>query len=124
MFAAVGSPDPRLTPAGKHDFCLRRQFNAYAKVATPPKRVKPIPLPILQHVMQLANHTTNDALLAIANMICIAFFFLLRPGEYTVARSENAPFHLTDVKLKIGSQPIDLFTVSEATILSATFATL
>jgi hypothetical protein len=47
--------------------------------------------------MRLANHTTNDALLAIANMICIAFFFLLRPGKYTVAPSENTPFRLTDV---------------------------
>jgi hypothetical protein len=123
-FAAVGSLDPCLTPAGKHDFRLRHQFNAYAKVDPPPKHDKPIPLPILQHVMRLANHTTNDALLAIADMICIAFFFLLRPGEYTVAPSENTPFCLTDVKLKIGSQPIDLFTAPEATILSATFATL
>jgi hypothetical protein len=60
-FAVVGSPDTRLTPAGKHDFRLRRQFNAYAKVDPSPKRVKPIPFPIQQHVMRLANHTTNGA---------------------------------------------------------------
>jgi hypothetical protein len=45
----------------------------------------------------LANHTTNDALLATADMICIAFFFLLCPGKYTVAPSKNTPFRLTDV---------------------------
>jgi hypothetical protein len=123
-FAAVGSPDPRLTPAGKHDFRLRRQFNVYAKVDLPPKRVKPIPLPILHHVMRLANDTTNDALLAIANLICIAFFFSLCPGEYTVAPSKNTPFCLTNVKQIIVSQPIDIFSEPKATILSATFAPL
>jgi hypothetical protein len=59
--------------------------------------------------MWLANHTTNDATLAIADMNCIAFFCLLRPGKYTVAPTEkNDPFYLTDAKLKIGSQPIDI----------------
>jgi hypothetical protein len=122
-FAAMGSPDPRLTPAGKHDFRLRRQYNCYAKADPPPNRVKPIPLPILRHILQLANASTDSAAIAIADMIVIAFFFLLRPGEYTVT-TDNSPFRLQDIQLRIGDQRLSWHSATEHQLLCATFATL
>lgn len=122
-FAAVGSPDPRLTASGKHDFRLRRQYTSYAKIDPPPNRVKPIPLPILQHAVQLAQASTDAATLAIADMIVIAFFFLLRPGEYTVT-TDNSPFRLEDVQLRIGDQRLQWHSATEAQLSCATFATL
>jgi hypothetical protein len=63
--------------------------------------------------------------LAIANMIALAFFFLLRPGEYTGTRNEySSPFRICDARLTVGGQNIDFYTASEAEILSATFCTL
>ena len=56
----------------------------------------------------------------------IAFFFLLRPGEYTVDASaeESRPFRLTDVQLFIGQSRIDIATATEAQIRCATFVSL
>jgi hypothetical protein len=55
-----------------------------------------IPLPILQHVMRLANHTTNDALLAIADMIFIALFFLLALAS-TLSRPVKTPLFASPI---------------------------
>ena len=73
--AAMGSPDPRYTSTGKIDFRLQRMLAAYRKIDAPPMRVKPIPVPILQHIMHQASWAPSDFALAQANMICLAFFF-------------------------------------------------
>jgi hypothetical protein len=52
--ASMGSPDPRLTPAGKHEFRLGRLFAAYAKKDDPPSRVKPVPIQVIRHAHALA----------------------------------------------------------------------
>ena len=123
-FTAVGAPDPRKTSQGSMDFRLQRQLAHYKKQDPPPNRVKPVPITVLQHIMFAALASTSVANLSVADMICIAFFFLLRPGEYTGTKSETTPFRLCDVSLSVGGQHIDLSTASDATIMSATFATL
>jgi hypothetical protein len=98
-------------------------FAGYAKQDSPPSRVKPIPVPILRHVMaqaHLANDSTN---LACADMICIAFFFLLRPGEYTGTVTSTQPFQLRDVRFFLGNLALPA-TAPEPQLLSATFVTL
>ena len=57
-------------------------------------------------------------------MICIGFFFLLRPGEYAISPSESTPFELKDVQLFFGQSKLDLATASDAALLSATFGSL
>ena len=39
---------------------------------------------------------------AYANMICIAFYFLLWPGEYTGTTDDDAAFSLDYVRLHLG----------------------
>ena len=56
-------------------------------------------------------------------MIVIAFFFLLRPGEYTVT-TDNSPFRLQDIQLRIGDQRLSWHSATEHQLLCATFATL
>lgn len=68
-----------------------------------------------------ATHVAN---FAIADMICLAFFFLLRPGEYTSASADSAPFTLHDVQLFVGLTRLNLQTAPDAELLSATFASL
>jgi hypothetical protein len=58
--------------------------------------------------------------MAIADMITIAFFFLLRPGEYTGALSDDAAFKLQDVGLYIHGCKLDLFAANDAEVKSAT----
>lgn len=60
----------------------------------------------------------------IADMACIAFFFLLRPGEYTGTTGDNAPFRLRDVQLFIGLRRLSLMTAPLADLQAATHTSL
>ena len=82
--ASLGRPDPRLNPTGDIDFRLQRQLRAYSRQDPPPDRVKPIPLPVLQHTTALAYAAQTDRHAAVADMLILGFFFLLRPGEYAL----------------------------------------
>jgi hypothetical protein len=65
---------------------------------------------------------------AVADMIALAFFFLLRPGEYTGTASDTTPFTLQDVQCWIGQQrflatTIPLEDLPRVTFVSLTFTT-
>ncbi len=122
--AGLGALDPRLTPQGNIDFRLKRMLAGYAKLDAPPNRVKPIPVPILRHVMAQAHLANDTAALAFADMICLAFFFLLRPGEYTGTVTSTQPFQLQDVRFFLGNLALSTATASAPQLLSATFVTL
>jgi hypothetical protein len=106
-FAALGTPGPRLDQQGNIDFRIQRQLRGYSRADPPPNRVKPIPVQILRHVAALAaqpSATLSNQAIA-DHMIVLAFFFLLRPGEYTGKNpSDTTPFTLQDVQLWIGQQ--------------------
>jgi hypothetical protein len=120
----MGSPDPRYTAQGKLEFRLKRMLACYAKEDPPPDRVKPIPVPILRHIMAQANLAQNTVNQAVADMICLAFFFLLRPGEYTGTSSDTQPFHFKDVEFYLGGLRLDKNTCTADQLLAATFVTL
>jgi hypothetical protein len=120
----MGAPDPRLDPSGHVDFRLTRMLKAYSKEDPAPNRVKPVPVPVLRRIMTIAAASDDEETKAIADMICIAFFFLLRPGEYAISSSESTPFELKDVQLFRGQRRLVLQTATDAEILSATFASL
>ena len=96
---------------------------AYKKQDPPPKRVKPIPISIIRHVIGIAAASNHPATRAIADMVVLAFFFLLRPGEYTSGPSESTPFSLADVQLFIGNIRLDITTAPFAMLRRATFCT-
>jgi hypothetical protein len=55
-------------------------------------------------------------------MITIAFFFPLRPGEYTGTVSYAAAFKMQDVGLYIQGRKLDLFTAADAEVKSSASA--
>lgn len=60
-------------------------------------------------------------------MILLAFFFLLRPGEYTdgSTRDTNSqPFLFSSAQLFIGPRRLDFATATDAELLAATFGSL
>ncbi len=59
-------------------------------------------------------------------MIILAFFFLLRPGEYTDNNGDTNkhPFLLGDIQLFIGDTRLNLLTDSDARLKQARFAPL
>jgi hypothetical protein len=117
--ARLGAPDPRKDSHGGIDF----QIKAYKKYDAPPKRVKPVPiLIIILFASQVFGDTRSDEDMAIADMITIDFFLLLRPGDYTGTLSDNAAFKMQDVGLYIQGCKLDLFSANDAEIKSATSA--
>ena len=98
-------------------------LKSYAKNDPAPNRVKPVPIPVIRRILAISVHASPFEQ-CLADMICIAFFFLLRPGEYALSTSESTPFELKDVQLFRGQQRLNLTTALDAEILSATFASL
>jgi hypothetical protein len=113
--ARLGGPDPRKDNFGAIDFIIQRQIKSYHKVDDPPRRVKPIPVTIILYILaQAFGVPRSDEDLAIADMIAIAFFFLIRPGEYTGTTADDTPFRLEDVALHIRDRRLDVLTASTA----------
>ena len=112
-----------MTTQGAIDFRIRRQLQAYSKQDPPPHRVKPIPVSVIRHVLQAATLGNAASTKAIADMICIAFFFLMRPGEYTVSPSESTPFCLQDVQLFLGKRRLLLYLCTIIDLINTTFVT-
>jgi hypothetical protein len=123
-FTSLGTGDPRLTASGKQDFRLARQLRSYTRADAPPKRVKPIPLVVLLNIMGLALAAlANVGNLAVADMIAIAFFLLLRPGEYTAPGGDSTPFRLQDVNLTIGYHVYNGTTIPLELLQAVSFVT-
>lgn len=125
-FLHVGSADPRLNTAGAIDFRVSRTWAAWKKQDPPPNRVKPIPITVIRRIAAIAQQLDPGSTLlkATADMIIIAFFYLLRPGEYTDSPSDTVPFTFGDVQLSIGQRRLNLLTCPMAELREARFASL
>jgi hypothetical protein len=67
------------------------------------------------------NSETNQA---ITDMTTIAFFYLLRPGEYTGTTNDGASFRLCDLQLWVGNRAADVIHATEAQLLANTSTSL
>ena len=123
----MGRPDPRVSQYNnKLDFRLGRQHSGWKKGDPPPTRVRPVPITLVTFLLDLAHSPgpTSAAELAYADMICLAFFFLLRPGEYTGTTNDDAAFTLSDVRLHLGRRRLCLATAPLHEIQAATWVSL
>ena len=89
VIAMLGAKDPRMTSMGNIDRRLQLQFRCYSRQYPPPSRVKPIPVQVLRRLACVAAASNDQELQAVTDMIINAFFFLLRPGEYTGTKSDS-----------------------------------
>ncbi len=121
----MGQPDPRLNATGALDMRLQRLLARYAKDDDPPKRVKPIPLPLLRHLchqQRLAVHPSGPAT---TDMLTLGFSFLLRPGEYAKTSSpDSTPFRLKDAHLFINQTRLPHLTCPPHDLQAASFVCL
>jgi hypothetical protein len=129
MFTRLGATDIRKDAFGDIDFRIYRQFRAYTKEDDPPSRVKPIPIIIIIYILHQAFKTsTSPDRQAIDDMVIIAFYFLLRPGEYTGTTLDDTLFSLQEVALRIGDRCLDIMhspatNTASADSVSYTFTT-
>ena len=72
----------------------------------------------------IAAASNDQELQAVADMIIIGFFVLLRPGKYTGTKSDSTPFCLSDVTFSVGRTVFDTATTPENELAAATFVIL
>jgi hypothetical protein len=97
----VGTLDPRLDPRGKTDFRLGRNIRRWKKDDGPTIRKKPVPAKVLDAMTgHAARHPLNAFFQALADLIWLGFFLLLRPSEYLKTTEGTDPFTLADVRFK------------------------
>jgi hypothetical protein len=123
--ASVGGPDPGLRASGKHEVRLRRQLKGCAKDEPPPNRVEPIPISVICHLItQATAHGSSVDSVATADMVSIAFFFLMRPGEHTAPTAgANSPFRLVDIQVCVGPCHLSASVTNDEDLLHASFVT-
>jgi hypothetical protein len=124
-FIQLGATDIRKDAFGEIDFRLTRQFWCYKKEDPPPSRVKPVPILIIIFILnQACSSTSIPYRQAVAEMITITFYFLLRPGEYSGTTSDYTPFHLQEVELHVGDRLLDTMSSSSADLDAATMVSI
>jgi hypothetical protein len=67
----------RMNAVGKVDYPLKRLLHSFTKQDMPPNRVKPVPIQVLRHIANSAISGNHVILQATADMIILAFLFLL-----------------------------------------------
>ena len=120
----LGAKDPRMTSTWNIDGRLQLQFRCYSWQDPPPYRVKTIPVQVLCRLACVSAASNDQELKTIVDMIIIAFFFLLRPGEYTGTKSDSSPFLLSDVTFSVSRTVFDTTTATDNELDAATFVIL
>jgi hypothetical protein len=103
---------------------LAANYEARPKYILPPGRVKPVPISVVYHGANIARQHGTAESLAVIHMLCIAFFFLCRPGEYMAPTANNAPFRLQDVTFYVRNCRVLAPTATDDDLARATFVTL
>ena len=123
-FSALGAPDPRESSTNKIDFRLHRQLRGYKREDPAPTRVRPIPWGALQEAQRIATSPAGTQReLALTDLMWLAFYFLLRPGEYLHTTTEHA-FRLQDILLRVADVDYSATTIPIPLLDQVTFAGL
>ena len=123
----LGAVDPRLNTFGELDFRLATVLRSWKKRDPPPTRVKPLPMIVLRKAHALSAATPLPLRISPAgDCLLIAFFFLLRPGEYSGAprTATDDLFRVHNVGLWIGHRRLNPLCSPDPDLLAATFVTL
>jgi len=73
--------------------------------------------------MDMAATSLTASVLTMADMACIAFFFLLHPGEYTTNPNSMAAFNLADTQLLHNDQVLPWQDLPKLALLMANYIT-
>jgi integrase len=81
----AGYPDPRRSSGSKDlDLPFAKLFQTYKTEDPAPKPQLALPVRAIQCIVTFYRNKGTPLACAIADLLTIAFFFLLRPGEYTM----------------------------------------
>jgi len=110
-FELAGYVNPLYQPnTGKFDIRIRRQLEAFRRLDPPTKPQLAVPLAIPNWIFQASRSSKKPQIQAVGELALIAFYFLLRVGEYTQSHSKlttrTKQFRLCDVVFYFQQHPI------------------
>ena len=121
----LGRTDPRWASGSTAiDIRLTRLLRSFERSDSPPTQVKPLPLSLLHLASAIALQAGDPQSLAASDLMWLAFFFLLRPGEYSNVGTTSHPFRVEDVQLWHGPTRLQPLLSDPALLHQATFVTL
>ncbi|KAG7352982.1 hypothetical protein IV203_009030 [Nitzschia inconspicua] len=122
-----GQPDPLADEKGQRHILLRRQIENYRQHDPPPKRKLALPHIAIKY-LNVTRADNNPRYQAIHDLCTIAWFYLLRVGEYTqttqTARRRTIQFRLEDVTLWNHTQVLHSTLPLQTLLSQCTAATL
>jgi len=107
---------------------IRELLEGYHREDPPPRSQLAIPVQVLEHLHRQSQANPTSIQAAQTDLCIIAFFYLLRVGEYTYTkpkeRRRTTQFRLKDVRLWAGNQLLDKSLPQAYLLEQCTAATL
>ena len=130
-FEMARMPNPTYQPTayGTYWYPLQQILKAYSREDPKSQPQLAVPLAVPEHLVSAAmtSHSHDPAYTAIADLTNIAFYYLLRVGEYTRPRSNKiltVPFRVMDVTFRTPGGTLIPNTAPLADLLQAAEATI
>ena len=125
-FEMDGQPNPVVTPQGKYHQKISQLIEGYRRKDPAPRYKLAVPLTVPTHMYRygLAGNNKHKA---IGDMSLIAFFYLLRVGEYTKEknkRTRTQQFRVNDITLWENTTILDKTLPSQVLLQRCTAATM
>ena len=86
--------------------------------------MNPVLLRVIRTLLFISENTDHPHTKKTSDMITIAFYFLLRPGEYTASSSDTQSFDFCSVQLFLGPTCLNITTDTDAQLCCATVTPL
>ena len=122
-FTRLGAADPRHTRSGTIDPRISDLVKSYGNKDRAPERVLPVPIQLLHAVGRLIDAEPTAENVCAFRMASMAFFFMLRSGEYCRNKETN-PLQLQDAMLARDAHSISPAVALRSSFASATNSTL
>jgi hypothetical protein len=78
-----GRPNPTYRCEGKYWLQLERQIEGYRRQDPPAQHKLAVPVSLVEYLVKFGTQSSSTKVTAICDMCTVAFYYLLRVGEYT-----------------------------------------
>ena len=110
-FELDGQRNPLVNSQGVYTQKIKQLLSGFRKFDPPPRRKLAVPISVPIWLLEQGLKSRDPRYQAVGDLVIIAFFFLLRPGEYTYSpptdRKQTIPFRFCDIYLWEGNQMLN-----------------
>lgn len=85
----AGKPNPTYRSEGRYWLKVERLLESYRRIDPPPQAKMAVPVKVVKHILTVNRARNTNKSQALGDMCLIAFYFLLRVGEYTYHKDKR-----------------------------------